>query len=237
MSLIVRIKECFRNNEELNMYNRNYEEKMCKKYGECNTISSDIKLLIIADTHGTLREEEFSLFMKDNKEYDACFLLGDHYDKDINIIVNYVDKNKLYGILGNHDYNYLENYNIPNINSKIININGVKILGMEGSFRYKNAKFPSFEQRESIDFFYNKEQVDILISHDTKFNLDKCNRDPAHQGLIGITNFLYEKKIPIHIHGHIHENYELEMLNKTKEYSVFGYKIVHIKNTALFKKL
>lgn len=229
MTLFDKLRTLFQ--EELNMYNRNYEEKLLKKYGIANNINNDIKLLIIADTHGTLNEEKFSSFMNDVLEYDACIMVGDHYDKDINIILKYIDKNKLYGILGNHDYNYLDNYGITNINGKVININGVKILGMEGCFRYKPVKFPSFSQEESIDFFLNKESVDILISHDTKFNLDKCNRDPAHQGLIGITNYLYENKVPIHIHGHIHENYELEMLNKTKEYSVFGYKIINIRRT------
>lgn len=229
MTLFDRIKMYFNDIDELNMYKDNYEEKLSKRYGDCGEINKDIKLLIIADTHGTLNEEKFSSFMKDNNEYDACILLGDHYDRDISIILNYVDKTKLYGILGNHDYNYLDNYGILNINNKIININGIKILGMEGSFRYKPVKFPSFSQEESIDFFSNKESVDILISHDTKFNLSKCNRDPAHQGLVGITNYLYEKKIPVHIHGHIHENYECELINKTKEYGVFGYKVITIK--------
>ena len=51
-------------------------------------------------------------------------------------------------------------------------------------------------------------------------------KDPAHQGLIGITNYIYEKKVPYHIHGHIHEPYHKEMLNKTKEISVFGYEMI-----------
>lgn len=232
MSLFDLIKSLYGKDEELNMYNKNYEEKLLKKYGKCNSINGDIKLLIIADTHGALNEGDFKDFMMNNQEYDACIMLGDHYDRDINIILNYVDKNKLYGILGNHDYSYLENYNIRNINGEVITINGINILGMEGSFRYKPVKFPSFSQEESITFFQDKVGVDVLISHDTKFDLNKCNRDPAHQGLVGITNYLYEKKIPIHIHGHIHENYDNKLLNDTVEHSVFGYRIINIKKTS-----
>lgn len=232
MSLFDLIKSLYGKEESLNMYNKNYEEKLFKKYGKCNSVNDDIKLLIIADTHGTLNENKFKEFMTNNQEYDACIMLGDHYDKDINIILNYVDKNKLYGILGNHDYNYLENYNIRNINGEVLTINGISILGMEGSFRYKPVKFPSFSQEESITFFQNKIGVDVLISHDTKFDLNKCNRDPAHQGLIGITNYLYEKNVPVHIHGHIHENYDNKLLNDTVEHSVFGYKIINIKKTS-----
>lgn len=232
MSLFDLIKSLYGKDEELNMYNKNYEEKLLKKYGKCNSINDDIKLLIIADTHGTLNEDKFKEFMMNNHEYDACIMLGDHYDRDINIVLNYVDKNKLYGILGNHDYNYLENYNIRNINGEVITINGINILGMEGSFRYKPVKFPSFSQEESITFFQDKVGVDVLISHDTKFDLNKCNRDPAHQGLVGITNYLYAKNVPVHIHGHIHENYDNKMLNDTVEHSVFGYKIINIKKTS-----
>ena len=79
-------------------------------------------------------------------------MLGDHYDRDIEIIIRNIDKSKLYGIKGNHDYDYLTYYAIPNINGQIININGVKILGMEGSFKYKPVDFPSFTQDGSIVF-------------------------------------------------------------------------------------
>lgn len=232
MSLFDLIRSVFNDSEELNMYKNDYEEKLLKKFGKCNNVNNDIKLLIIADTHGTLNEEKFKDFLDYNKEFDVCIMLGDHYDRDINIILKYIDKDKIYGLLGNHDYNYLDNYNIRNINGQVININGLTILGMEGSFRYKPVKFPSFSQEESIIFFQDKDSVDILISHDTKFDLRKCNRDPAHQGLVGITNYLYEKKVPIHIHGHIHENYDNKLLNDTVEHSVFGYKIINIKKTS-----
>ena len=155
-------------------------------------------------------------------------MVGDHYNRDIEIILKYIDKNKLYGLLGNHDYDYLSDYGINNLNGKVIYINGISILGMQGSFKYKSVDFPSFTEEESIKFFEDKECVDILISHDRKLDPSKVNRDPAHQGLIGITNYLYEKKVPIHIHGHIHDNYEQLMLNGTKEISVFGYRIVEI---------
>ena len=196
-------------------------------YGNCNTLKNKVRLLIIADTHGTLNENEFREFINNNY-YNCCIMIGDHYNRDIEIILKYIDKNKLYGLLGNHDYDYLSDYGINNLNGKVIYINGISILGMLGSFKYKSVDFPSFTEEESIKFFEDKECVDILISHDRKLDPSKVNRDPAHQGLIGITNYLYEKKVPIHIHGHIHDNYEQLMLNGTKEISVFGYRIVEI---------
>lgn len=218
-----------RNNpEEINdYYSKKYESKLYKKYGDCNPFTKKIRILAIADTHGTLDEDKFKEFIKHNNVYDLVVMIGDHYTRDIDIIVDNVDKSKLVGILGNHDYNYLSEYNIPNINGKIITINGVRILGMQGSFKYKQVDFPSFTQDESINFLNQFDAVDILISHDKKFDPDKL-KDPAHQGLIGITNYIYEKKVPYHIHGHIHEPYHREMLNKTKEISVFGYEMIDL---------
>lgn len=221
------LKRFFSKEEIPNYLSPKYEEALFKKYGRATKVDKTISLLIIADTHGTLNEEHFYEYLK-NKDYDICILVGDHTSRDIEIILNYIDKDKLYGLKGNHDFEYLKNYNICDINGKIIEINGVKILGMEGSFKYKPVDFPSFTQEESITFFENKEKVDILVSHDKTFDYTKI-KDPAHQGLIGITNYIFKNNIPIHIHGHIHEPYKKELINGTIEYSVFGYEFIELK--------
>lgn len=208
------------------MFSSRYEDYLLKKYGKSDEINGNVSLLIISDTHGTLDENSVSNYIR-NKKYDACIMLGDHYNRDIEIIIRNIDKNKLYGIKGNHDYDYLSDYDIININGQILDINGIKILGMEGSFKYKPVDFPSFTQEESKQFLENQDKVDILVTHDKKFDPEKI-KDPAHQGLIGITNYIYKNKIPVHIHGHIHEPYTEHMKNGTIEYSVFGYKIIEV---------
>lgn len=219
----------FASNIELDIYSSDYEKNLFKKYGKCSKVNNDITLLVISDTHGSLSsKEEFKDFLA-NKEYDLCILLGDHLNRDIDVILKYVDTTKLYGLLGNHDYDYLKEYGIPNLNGKVIECNGLKLIGIQGSFKYKPVDFPSFTQEQSLSFLEEKEKADILLSHDRKFELEKMTKDPAHTGLVGITNYIYSKNVPIHIHGHIHENYEKTMLNNTKEYSVFGYKLINIK--------
>lgn len=69
-----------------------------------------MKILIITDCHHLLREEAGKLV---NLKYDVCFLLGDISGKYIDIILEYIQKNKIYGILGNHDeFGALEARNI-----------------------------------------------------------------------------------------------------------------------------
>ncbi|MBQ9658786.1 MAG: hypothetical protein IJV31_08490 [Clostridia bacterium] len=102
-------------------------------FGKVNKYSNynNISILVIADCHH-LKEEEIAKV--ENLQYDVCLLLGDINGNYLDMILNYVPIEKIYGILGNHDeYGLLESRNIANIHSKIININGIKILGFEGS--------------------------------------------------------------------------------------------------------
>ncbi len=180
---------------------------MAKRYGQSKLYDKKIKMIVISDTHNCLNEAEFSKFINIHKNYDVCLLLGDHHSNDIEIILKYIDKNKIYGLLGNHNYDYLESYNINNLNGNIITINDTTILGIQGSFRYKPSDFPSFSHKESILFLNDKQSVDILVSHDNRFD-EKMINNKAHQGLFGITYYLFKNKIPYHLHDHIHNRYK-----------------------------
>ena len=203
------------------------EEQLFRIFGYCDSFNKTIKLILISDVHGSLMEDEFKSFIDKHSNYDACILLGDYTFTDIEKILSCVDKNKLYGLLGNHDYDYLSEYNITNLNGNLININGVTLLGIEGSYKYKLSDFPSFTQQESIKFLNNLPKVDILLSHDGKFD-DRKSNDPAHQGLFGITYYLYKNKVSYHIHGHLHKSYKKDMLNGTKEISIYMYEYIEL---------
>ena len=181
-------------------------------FGKCDAFNKKIKMIIIADTHGCLKENEFYKFMTGHEEYDVCLLLGDHSVEDINTILKYVNEEKIYALFGNHDHNYIGKFNLKNLNGEIININGVKLLGIQRSYKYKPDDFPSFTQKESIAFLNDKEKVDILVSHDAPYGFSDRN-DVAHQWLFGILYYLFKNKVPYCIHGHLHTSYEREMIN------------------------
>lgn len=205
----------------------NQEDTLLKIYGNSRILNNKIRLIVITDTHNTLREEEFRNFILNCGEYDVCLLLGDFGSNDLPIILRYIDKKKIYALLGNHDYNYIKEYELNNLNGNVININGVRLLGIQGSFKYKPSDFPSFSQKESILFLSDKPEVDVLVSHDIRFN-SMSERDPAHQGLFGITYYLFKNKVPYHIHGHIHNPYRKDMINGTKEISSFMYEYIEL---------
>ena len=211
-----------------NEKNANPEESLHKIFGNCDKFNKSIKMILISDTHNCLNMNEFEQFVDAHRDYDVCILLGDHNSYDIEKILKYIDKSKLYGLLGNHDYNYLSEFDINNLNGNVINIKGVNILGIQGSFKYKPSDFPSFTQQESISFLNEKPKVDILVSHDNRFD-SKMIGNPAHQGLFGITYYLYKNKVPYHIHGHLHNPYKQEMINGTKEISVYMYEYIELR--------
>ncbi len=226
--LIEQLKQDKLNPYGFNEKYANQEERLFKIFGNCDKFTKSIKMILISDTHNSLNIDDFEQFINAHKDYDVCILLGDHSSYDIKKILNYIDKSKLYGLLGNHDYDYLSEFDISNLNGAVININDVNIMGIQGSFKYKPSKFPSFTQQESINFLNDKPKVDILISHDNRFDSDMAG-NPAHQGLFGITYYLYKNKIPYHIHGHLHNSYKKRLINGTKEISVYMYEYIQIK--------
>ena len=190
-------------------------------FGKVNKYSNynNISILVIADCHH-LKEEEIAKV--ENLQYDVCLLLGDINGNYLDMILNYVPIEKIYGILGNHDeYGLLESRNIANIHSKIININGIKILGFEGSSRYKDGNIPMYSQKESIKILKKCGMADILVSHDSPYELYSKANDKAHCGLKGITKYLKKNKVYLNIHGHHHINTSLKLDNGTNVIGVY----------------
>lgn len=208
---------------------KNQENKLLEMFGKCDDFNKKIKMIVISDTHGCLIESDFVNFVSQYKEFDICLLLGDHSIGDIDIISRYINKEKIYALLGNHDNDYISKFELNNLNGKVIDIKGVKLLGIQGSYRYKPANFSSFSQKESIEFLNNKEKVDILVSHDAPYGFSGRN-DSAHQGLFGILYYLFKNKVPYCIHGHLHTPYNRKMINGTKVNCYYMYNYIELTN-------
>ena len=173
-------------------------------------IDFNLKILIIADTHNCLMEEAFVGY-----NADVCLLLGDLSDEDLYLIKHNITNMPIYGILGNHYGQKLyEKYNIENIHGKVIEINGVKIAGFSGSYKYKETDAALYTDKESLEIAANIPEADILISHDSpKYLYGKDN--PTHCGLKGITRYLEKNQIPLNIHGHYHRRQKTKLKNGT----------------------
>lgn len=210
--------------------NNSYESQLLKKYGRSNKLKKyGLKILFIADTHNCLNSNsEVLQYIKNHLDYNYCILLGDHSGNDLAEILKVVPHDKICGILGNHDsWQKYEQYEINNINGKVLNINGVRIAGIGGSYKYKNSiEYALYTHEESIELADKLEDADILVTHDKPFIEDKHN--PAHDGLKGITKYIYKNHIPLHIHGHLHEENEQILKNGTKSICLYMAKLIEI---------
>lgn len=231
MSLISKIKDniikLFSKSKRIE---ENFENKLLNQYGECNKNNKlNIKILFITDTHNCLTyEKEILDQIKNITEYDYCILLGDHSADDLYEITKIIPKEKICGVLGNHDsWEKYKEYDIKNIDGKVIDIKGIRIAGISGSFKYKNSdQYALYTHEESIEIANNMEAADILVSHDKPFT-EKQYGD-AHDGLKGITQYIYKNHIPIHIHGHLHEESEEILKNGTKSIGLYKIKLIEL---------
>jgi Icc-related predicted phosphoesterase len=199
-----------------------YQEDNLKSHGKKLPIEFNLRMLIIADTHGCLRPEE----IPDNIDANVCLLLGDIYQNDMALIKEAVVGIPIYGVLGNHDgFELYDMYGIDNIHGKVVEVNGVKIAGIQGSLRYKNSFAPLYDDDESVEIADCMEAANILISHDgPKFF--HGDRDFAHSGLEGITHYCQKHNVPLNIHGHHHENMSGALENGTKSICCYGVKVI-----------
>lgn len=211
-------------------YNEKYNDKekeLFELYGECEKITNKVKLLVVSDTNGILDELKFADYIYRHQDYDVCILLGNHKENDMEVILKYVDNRKIFGIRGNYDSTYLDDYKIRDLNGKMITVNGVTLMGMEGTYKYSNAQFPSFTQKESVAFVVNKPKVNILLSYDHGFN-PKARMDTENQGLFGLTYYIYKNKVAYHIHAHSKVSKRTDMMNGTKEIATYQFEYIEL---------
>ncbi len=219
--------------EEVNTTNigEEFEEKLLNEFGKCKELYPfGLKILFITDTHNCLAyTDKYINYLKslNPDDYDLCLLLGDLSGLDIDAIKNLVPTEKLFGVVGNHDsIDFLDVNGVNNINGKVIDCKGIKIAGIMGSNRYKEKDYGMQTHEESIELAEKMEVADILISHDRAYIFDR--RDVVHDGLKGITRYIYKNHVPLHIHGHLHEEMEEILKNGTKSIGLYQIKLLEL---------
>jgi len=220
------------NNENINVnIGEKFEQELLNKYGNCKPLLNyGLKILFITDTHNCLAyTDKYINYLEsiNSSDYDLCIILGDLSGLDVDAIKRIVPSEKLFGVVGNHDsINFLEENQINNINGKVITCKGIKIAGIMGSNKYKDKDYGMQTHEESIELSEKMEAADILISHDKAYVFDR--NDNVHDGLKGITNYIYKNHIPLHIHGHLHEESEEILKNGTKSICLYQIKLLEI---------
>lgn len=186
----------------------------------------DVTAVVLADLHMCFYEDVRKIKeVLRSEPYDCVIFLGDIMAEDIKEFVPCAGGRPCLYILGNHD-EWGQNNNIPGltyIDGRTVSVNGVRISGVSGGPKYKEGPYGMRTEEEVREALSHIEDTDILISHESPYHLLNPNR--SHAGFQAISDFLDEKRPPLHIFGHHHIDHE-EIRNSTREVCVYGCAVI-----------
>jgi Icc-related predicted phosphoesterase len=125
---------------------------------------------------------------------------------------------------GNHDDCYAQTppEGCECIDGEIYKFEGLRILGLGGSMRYKNGEHQYTEKEMRWRVFKLMPKimwnggVDIIVTHAPAFGLND-GKDWPHKGF-DVFNKLIDKYKPAYfIHGHVHANYGRDFKRVTEQ--------------------
>lgn len=170
-----------------------------------------MKILLVADQESRYIWDFFdpSRF----EDVDIILSAGDLKSSYVEFLATMMRK-PLYYIHGNHDQRYIDNPpgGCENIDGRIITINGLRILGLGGSMRYKKGPMQYTEKEMTKRFKKLRRKIDrvggidILLTHAPAAGVGD-GEDLCHHGFEIFNTLLDIYKPSYFLHGHQHLNY------------------------------
>lgn len=170
-----------------------------------------MKILAIADHESALLWDYFDRSYLEG--IDLILSCGDLKPQYLSFLATFTQAPVLY-VHGNHDDRYEETP--PDgcicIEDKIYVHEGVRILGLGGSMRYKpgDHQYTQVEMRRRVRRLWwrlrRSKGFDILLTHSPAFQLND-GEDLPHRGFEVFRTLLDKYKPTFFVHGHVHLNY------------------------------
>lgn len=153
--------------------------------------------------------------------FDMILSCGDLRREYLEFLVTLANCPLLY-VHGNHDDRFEE---APPegcicVDDKIVEVNGVRVLGLGGSYRYRSGSCMYTEKEMSrrirrLRFKLRKHKgFDILLTHAPARHINDFD-SIAHRGFECFTELLDEYRPKYFVHGHIHMSYGVNIPKKT----------------------
>lgn len=158
---------------------------------------------------------------------DMVFLLGDIFYRNV-LRIDRKYKCPKVGVLGNHDKAYyFEDTEIINAHRTIVEVNGLKIAGFQGSPKYNDKPFGQHLEIEAEVFVASmyRHKVDFFLAHSNPV-YPHTDQD-SHRGFAAFNDLIHYETTKHFLHGHLHDPFEL-VENNTKIYSVYPYLLFEV---------
>ena len=165
-----------------------------------------MKILFLADEESKIY---WDYFKKEQFEgIDLIISCGDLKPEHLTFLV------PLLYVHGNHDDKY--DKRPPEgcicIEDRIYNFNGIRILGLGGSYRYKNGvnQYTELQMSRRIAKLKLKLTInrgfDILVTHSPAYGFHD-GQDQCHRGFDSFNRLINTYHPKYFVHGHVHMNY------------------------------
>ncbi len=177
-----------------------------------------MKILTIADEESPYFYDYYTPGRLDG--YDLILSCGDLKPRYLEFIATLAHCPVLY-VRGNHD-DYL-NDNPPGgcicVENKIYVHNGIRIMGLGGSYRYRPGK-NMFTEKQMVrriqrmsGWIWKYKGFDILLTHAPALGLNDTEHI-SHKGFECFLKLMEKYKPKFFIHGHVHRNYGTDIPQK-----------------------
>lgn len=179
-----------------------------------------MKILLVAD------EEDKSLwdYYTKDKTAGTDFILsaGDLKSEYLSFLVTMVNR-PVFFVPGNHDEEYqkMPPEGCDLIDGKLIEYNGIRIMGLGGSYKYNGGPFQYTERQmktriNKLRPKINKAKgVDIIVAHAPICGYGD-GKDLAHRGFECFLPLIEKYQPKYFIHGHVHQRYGYDFQREFK---------------------
>lgn len=195
-----------------------------------------MKVLLVSDDESKYIWDYFDA--SKFKDIELIISCGDLKASYLSYLVTMIHAPLIY-VPGNHDDKYLKNppEGCENIDGKIYEYKGLKILGFGGSYRYNTGHFQhtEVEMKKKANKLrtkiWLKGGVDIMVTHAPAFKIGD-GEDLCHRGFQTFNDLIDKYKPTYFFHGHQHLTYghgpRIREYNETKIINAFEYYVLDI---------
>ena len=154
-------------------------------------------------------------------EFDLILACGDLAPGYLDFLVSMANCPLVY-VRGNHDDALIEEPPDGCIcaEDRIVVVKGVRILGLGGSYRYRDGEnmFTEWQMRRRVWRLWfsllRHRGFDILLTHSPAWHFNDMD-DLSHRGFQCFVKLLDKYRPKYFVHGHVHRNYGVKIPQKT----------------------
>lgn len=172
---------------------------------------STMKILVISDEESKYLWDYFEKSKLEN--IDLIISCGDLAPQYLSFLATFTHAPVLY-VHGNHDecYNDTPPDGCICIDDEVFTFQGIRILGLGGSMRYKEGRYLFTERQmerriRKLRFkLWRSKGFDILVTHAPAYHLND-SQDLPHMGFQSFLTLLDKYQPKYFLHGHVHATY------------------------------